>query len=94
MDTYTALSHDLSFNSTGKSLPRQDSALSPMLKISDLMIYLKTTETCQLNCSHCFTSGKNGRKIYFEADRVIDWFHRFNQVVPTIKSGNVAFHGG
>tara|TARA_B110001454_G_scaffold16145_2_gene14626 strand:+ start:40003 stop:41160 length:1158 start_codon:yes stop_codon:yes gene_type:complete len=68
--------------------------LSSFLRVSDLMVYLKTTETCQLNCSHCFTSGKNGKKIFFDPDAVVDWFHRFHQVVPHLKNGHVAFHGG
>jgi len=25
--------------------------------LDDLMFYIKTTETCNLNCAHCFTSG-------------------------------------
>lgn len=83
---------------SSESLPNISSAkkpiLSPFLRVIDLMVYLKTTETCQLNCSHCFTSGKNGRKIFFNPDSVIDWFHRFHEVVPKIRNGNVAFHGG
>ena len=39
--------------------------------MKDLMIYLKTTETCNLNCAHCFTSGVNGRKIYFNTDKLL-----------------------
>jgi MoaA/NifB/PqqE/SkfB family radical SAM enzyme len=37
------------------------------------MFYLKTTETCQLNCKHCFTSGINGKKIYFDPFKTIDF---------------------
>ena len=37
--------------------------------MKNAMIYLKTTETCQLDCSHCFTSGSLGRKIYFDVDK-------------------------
>ena len=44
--------------------------------MKNAMIYLKTTETCQLDCSHCFTSGSRGRKIYFNVDKTIDWFRR------------------
>ena len=49
------------------------------------MIYLKTTETCQLDCSHCFTSGSLGRKIYFDVDKTIDWFRRLKNGIPEIK---------
>lgn len=60
----------------------------------ELMIYLKTTETCQLNCKHCFTNGINGRKIYFDPDAVIDWFTRLHKFQPNLRAGSVAFHGG
>jgi radical SAM protein with 4Fe4S-binding SPASM domain len=58
------------------------------------MIYLKTTETCQLNCKHCFTNGTNGRKIYFDPDATIDWFKRMHEVAPNMQGGNITFHGG
>ena len=41
-----------------------------MLK-NDIMVYVKTTETCNLNCDHCFTSGTRGAKIYFNPDKVL-----------------------
>lgn len=69
-------------------------AISPMLVPSSLMIYLKTTETCQLNCKHCFTNGTNGRKIYFDPDATIDWFKRMHEVAPNMQGGNITFHGG
>jgi len=62
--------------------------------MKELMVYLKTTETCQLNCKHCFTSGSSGRRIFFDPDKVIDFFHRLKQVSPNISSGNISFHGG
>ena len=58
------------------------------------MIYLKTTETCQLDCSHCFTSGSLGRKIYFDVDKTIDWFRRLKYGIPEIEDIHVEFHGG
>lgn len=60
----------------------------------DLMIYLKTTETCNLNCSHCFTSGIHGRKIYFDPDKIIDWFSRMKEMFPSFRTAHVDFHGG
>jgi radical SAM protein with 4Fe4S-binding SPASM domain len=62
--------------------------------LKQLHVYLKTTETCQLNCEHCFTSGKNGRKIYFNPARVIDWFKRLKHAQPTLQVVTVEFHGG
>ena len=70
------------------------STVSPMLIPSSLMIYLKTTETCQLNCSHCFTNGTNGKKVYFDPAKTTDWFHRLHEVAPNMSGGNITFHGG
>jgi radical SAM protein with 4Fe4S-binding SPASM domain len=58
------------------------------------MVYLKTTETCQLNCAHCFTSGSSGRKIFFDSIKTIDWFHRLKAAVPHYRNAQVVFHGG
>lgn len=61
----------------------------------DLMIYLKTTDTCQLNCDHCFTNGKNGKKGWYDTEKTIDWFHRLHDFKPEFKKGgNITFHGG
>jgi radical SAM protein with 4Fe4S-binding SPASM domain len=63
--------------------------------MKELMIYLKTTETCQLNCKHCFTSGSKGRKIFFDPDKVISFLQRLNKTFPKIeKGGLISFHGG
>ena len=62
--------------------------------MKNAMIYLKTTETCQLDCSHCFTSGSLGRKIYFDVDKTIDWFRRLKNGIPEIEDIHVEFHGG
>jgi len=76
------------------ALKAKSANINPMLIPSSLMIYLKTTETCQLNCKHCFTNGTNGRKIYFDPDQTIDWLQRLHELVPNIQGGNIAFHGG
>ena len=59
-----------------------------------MMVYLKTTETCNLNCDHCFTSGKFGRKIYFDVDRTIDWFARLSDSMSNKPDLHIEFHGG
>ena len=74
--------------------PKIASIPTGMVLPSELMIYLKTTETCQLNCDHCFTNGSRGQKVYFDPQATIDWLHRLHQTVPNIKGGSVAFHGG
>lgn len=76
-----------------KTQPKEGE-LPPGLQLRDLMIYIKTTETCQLNCDHCFTNGTNGRKIYFDPDRTIDWLKRLKAAAPSLTGGSIAFHGG
>ena len=68
--------------------------LNDILKPKDLVVYLKTTETCQLNCKHCFTNGINGKKVYFDAQKTIDWFHSVYEVCDKFNSGAIIFHGG
>lgn len=62
--------------------------------MKDIMVYLKTTETCNLNCAHCFTNGINGRKIYWDADKTSDWLKRLSQYYPDISHIHCEFHGG
>jgi len=59
----------------------------------DLYIYIKTTETCNLNCDHCFTNGKNGRKIYFDPEKVANWVNALKKYRPQ-STGHFEFHGG
>jgi radical SAM protein with 4Fe4S-binding SPASM domain len=58
------------------------------------MFYLKTTETCNLNCKHCFTSGSNGAKVYWNPDQVVDWIKRFSPNVKSTDTLHCEFHGG
>lgn len=60
------------------------------------LFYLKTTETCNLNCKHCFTNGKNGAKVYWQPEKVADWVERFiDYHKPTEKDTiHCEFHGG
>ena len=60
---------------------------------NDLMFYIKTTETCNLNCDHCFTNGKNGRKIYFHPESIADWCNRVKQYQPNANA-HFEYHGG
>lgn len=57
---------------------------------NDVMFYIKTTETCNLNCSHCFTSGRNGRKIYFNPEKTARWVNQFSEG----RTAHFEFHGG
>jgi len=58
------------------------------------MCYLKTTDTCQLDCEHCFTNGKNGKKGWFDVEGTINFFERLKEYHPNYDNGNISFHGG
>ena len=59
-----------------------------------MLVYLKTTETCNLNCRHCFTSGTKGPKIYWNVLETIDWIKRLNLYKPNLNLIHFEFHGG
>lgn len=58
------------------------------------IIYLKTTETCNLNCKHCFTNGTNGAKIYWSPRDVAQWLHKFSSITNKNDTVHCEFHGG
>lgn len=53
------------------------------------VFYIKTTETCNLNCDHCFTSGSKGRKIYFDPEKTAGFVNQFAG-----DDMHIDFHGG
>lgn len=57
-------------------------------------IYVKTTGTCNLNCSHCFTNGRSGDKTQFCPDTVGDWVADFMSRYPAETRYHMEFHGG
>lgn len=62
--------------------------------ISDhIQVYLKTTETCNLNCDHCFTNGRNGAKVFFNPDKSIAFLSQLFSL-QRVKGGRILFHGG
>ena len=65
-----------------------------MILSPSVNIYLKTTETCNLNCRHCFTSGSNGRKIYFNPQKTVDFLKRLRKDAPWVRNIRIMFHGG
>lgn len=65
-----------------------------VILVDDLMIYLKTTDTCQLNCDHCFTNGRNGKKGFFDPERTVSFLRRLKEYRPNLRTGNISFHGG
>lgn len=62
--------------------------------MKELMIYLKTTETCNLNCKHCFTNGTNGAKIFWDHVKTSDWLKRLSQSTEKSPHVHLEFHGG
>jgi radical SAM protein with 4Fe4S-binding SPASM domain len=59
------------------------------------MFYLKTTETCNLNCKHCFTNGVNGPKIFWNHTKLSDWIKKFSEVAGKNNDfPHFEFHGG
>jgi radical SAM protein with 4Fe4S-binding SPASM domain len=56
--------------------------------------YLKTTETCNLNCKHCFTNGTNGAKVYWNYKKVAEWLKTFYSHSDVNDSAHCEFHGG
>lgn len=60
---------------------------------NDVMFYIKTTETCNLNCDHCFTSGKHGRKIYFDPIATANWCNKIRELKPNA-TAHFEYHGG
>lgn len=61
--------------------------------MNHITVYLKTTETCQLNCKHCFTNGINGRKIYFNPVKTVEWINKLKTAYQN-NSIHFEFHGG
>lgn len=62
--------------------------------MKEMMVYLKTTETCNLDCKHCFTSGSRGAKIFFNPIATVDWLQRLSQYTQDAPHMHIEFHGG
>ena len=60
---------------------------------NDIQVYLKTTETCNLNCSHCFTSGSQGKKIFFDPVQSAHYIQKIYDDYK-IRSCRIMYHGG
>ena len=54
-----------------------------------IVFYVKTTETCNLNCEHCFTSGSKGRKIFFNPEDTAKFVNHWGN-----EEIHIDFHGG
>lgn len=57
-------------------------------------IYIKTTDTCNLDCPHCYTSGSLGKKVFWDTDKVINWIKQLDTYFPSSESFHLELHGG
>lgn len=59
-----------------------------------MQIYIKCAESCNLNCDHCYTSGSNGKKIFFNPNKTLAFLYRLRRAKPEVKNMKILFHGG
>lgn len=57
-------------------------------------LYIKTTGTCNLNCDHCFTSGRNGDKTHFDVKQTVKWVNEYIKQFPNDTQYHFELHGG
>lgn len=58
-----------------------------------MLIYYKPVAHCQLNCSHCYTSGSEAPRQYADTSKTLAFLHRLHRYVPDT-SMKIVFHGG
>lgn len=64
-----------------------------MLLAKNILVYVKTTGTCNLDCSHCFTSGSRGKKIFFDPEKTANFLIDL-AVKNQLESVRLLYHGG
>lgn len=57
------------------------------------VIYVKTSDTCNLNCDHCFTNGRNGGKEKWDVDKTLHWLTDYMAEYPQ-EEFLIILHGG
>lgn len=57
-------------------------------------IYVKTSDTCNLHCDHCFTSGRNGGKTQWDVDSTIAWIDEYRKTFGSDEFLTLIYHGG
>lgn len=65
-----------------------------MIVRDHMNVYLKTADSCNLNCFHCFTSGSDAPVKYFNPDKTLSFFYRLQRTFPSIKNFKILYHGG
>lgn len=60
-----------------------------------MKIYIKTTESCQLKCKHCYIGDFRQKKAFFNEDKTIKWLQDWIKLNNfNIKDLLISFHGG
>jgi len=57
-------------------------------------VYVKTTESCNLDCKHCFTGGARPPRTFLDLSKTIDWIDRFAKHIPSSDDVHFELHGG
>lgn len=57
-------------------------------------IYVKTTGTCNLNCDHCFTSGRQGDDTRFDPEATANWIKDLRKTFEPGTHTHMELHGG
>lgn len=57
-------------------------------------LYVKTVNTCNLNCGHCFTSGRNGDRSRWDPDVSLSWIEDYIHHTGNSTHYHVELHGG
>lgn len=64
-----------------------------MMVGKSIQFYVKTTATCNLNCRHCFTSGNQGPKVYFNPVKTAEFVVQFTKK-HKVEHARLLYHGG
>lgn len=65
------------------------------LRIPKKQIYIKTTESCQLNCKHCYIGEARNKRKFFKAEPTIKWLQELKKVSSySNEDFYFTFHGG
>lgn len=57
-------------------------------------VYVKTTESCNLDCKHCFTGGARPPRTFLDLAKTTDWIQRFAKAISPHDDVHFELHGG
>ncbi len=64
-----------------------------MMLAKDIQVYVKANDSCNLNCKHCYTSGSNGRKRFFDSQKTADFLIQMTRA-HHVQNTRLLYHGG